>query len=261
MMKREHEIDFVMRDKVEGVEVTPSTIGLARFNEYNQQVAEFIAGSQRLKLDDVHVSIEEGSYILKVAVSMLMATALQPDLQRLARQDSLGEMDPRRADVVAKWQAKSKGNPELRYLIRPHGMTAVKPVELSSKTDYRIGDIVPWVKVEKYLFGTVVDMGGAQKANVHLRLEGSQQMVKLGTDQDYLKGQQQNRLYQKMLVRVEAEQHYKTGELRNLRLLAFEDYESKYDERALDRFAQAGKRAWADVPDAAKWVRQLRGGS
>ena len=35
---------------------------------------------------------------------------------------------------------------------------------------------------------------------------------------------------------------------------------SRYDEAALDRFAEAGRLAWADVPDAAAWVRQLRGG-
>ena len=33
-----------------------------------------------------------------------------------------------------------------------------------------------------------------------------------------------------------------------------------YDSAALDRFIEAGTRAWADVPDAAEWVRQLRGG-
>jgi DEAD/DEAH box helicase domain-containing protein len=31
------------------------------------------------------------------------------------------------------------------------------------------------------------------------------------------------------------------------------------DEPALDRFAEAGREAWADVPDAAEWVRELRG--
>jgi hypothetical protein len=30
-------------------------------------------------------------------------------------------------------------------------------------------------------------------------------------------------------------------------------------EEALDRFAARGAKAWADVPDAAEWVRELRG--
>ena len=39
------------------------------------------------------------------------------------------------------------------------------------------------------------------------------------------------------------------------------DYAPVYDEAALDRFAAAGRKAWADVPDAAQWVRELRGGT
>ena len=176
----------------------------------------------------------------------------------LQRQDSLGEIDPKRAEVLAKWQSRSKGCPDLRYGIRLRGL-AIKAIELSTATDYRIGEIVPWVKVEKYLFGTVVDMGGAQKVNVHIRLNDGQVMI-VGTNQGYLKGQQENRLYHKVLLRVEADQHIRTGQLRDLRLLSFENYEPRYDEEALDRFAEKGRRAWADVQDAAGWVRQLRGG-
>ena len=38
-----------------------------------------------------------------------------------------------------------------------------------------------------------------------------------------------------------------------------ENNKPRYDEEALNRFAEVGRRAWADVPDAAQWVRQLRG--
>lgn len=259
MKRKTPQIEFVLRGRVEGVEITPATIGLSRFNEFNQQVATFIAGSGGLKLDDVQVSVGEGSYKLTALLTAAVAVALEPDLLTLQRPDSLGEIDPKRADVVAKWQARTKGNADLRYMVRPHGMAAT-PIELSNATDYRIGEIVPWVKVEKYLFGTVVDMGGVQKANVHIRLADSGQIVHVGTNQGYLKDQKENRLYRKVLVRVEADQHFRTRELRNLRLLSFEDYEPRYDEAALDRFAEAGRQAWADVSDAAEWVRQLRGG-
>ena len=49
------------------------------------------------------------------------------------------------------------------------------------------------------------------------------------------------------------------GELRNVHLISFMDYQPSYDEAALDRFAAKGATAWADVPDAAKWVREARG--
>ena len=70
----------------------------------------------------------------------------------------------------------------------------------------------------------------------------------------------ENRLYHKALLQVRAEQHFRTGELRNVQLIAFVDYQPAYDEAALDRFAEKGEQAWADVPDAARWVRELRGG-
>ncbi len=256
-MNNEYEIEFVLRDKVEGVEITPSTIGLSRFNEFNQQVEAFIAGSERLKPEEVQVVIAEGSYKLTALLSAGLLAGLEPDLRALQRQDSLGEIDEKRAEIVAKWQARSKGRPELSFAIRPLG-AALRPVELSMATDYRVGEIVPWVKVEKYLFGTVMDMGGAKTANVHLRLADTGQIVRVGSNQGTLKGN--DRLYHKALLRVEAEQHFRSGQLRSVRLIAFEDYEPTYDEAALDRFAEAGSVAWADVPDAAEWVRQLRGG-
>ncbi len=254
------QIEFVLRDRVDGVEITPATIGLARFNEFNRQVETFIAGAEKLKVDDVQVRVVEGSYKIIGALPVATMNALEPDLRTLQRQDSLGEIDPKRAELIAKWQARSKSNPELSYQIKPIE-TAIEPIVLSINTDYRIGEIVPWVKVEKYLFGTVMDMGGVNKANVHIRLEDTGQVVLVGSNQGYLKEHSNDRLYHKVLARVEADQHYRTRELRNLRLLSFEDYAPVYDEAALDRFAEAGRNAWADVPDAAAWVHHLRGGS
>jgi hypothetical protein len=253
-------IDFIMHAAVDGRPITPETIDLATFNEFNQQVAEFISGSEHLKLDQVRVSVGQGSYRLTVTLMVAIMAALVPDLKRLKRQDVLGEIDPKRAEVLAKWQNRVKADREFRYVILPEGPEAVR-VELNSETDYRVGEVVPWVKVEKYLFGKVLDMGGAQKANIYIRLDDSGELVRITTAQEYLEAQEKNRLYHKVLVRVQGEQHHRTGELRNLRLLSFEDYEPQYDKAALDRFAQAGRRAWADVPDGGKWLRKLRGGS
>jgi hypothetical protein len=49
-------------------------------------------------------------------------------------------------------------------------------------------------------------------------------------------------------------------DLRNIQLVSFVDYQPAYNEAALDRFAASGAEAWADVPDAAQWVWELRGG-
>ena len=252
-------IEFVLHGKVEGLEITPRTIGLSQFNEFNLQVETFIGGTQKLKLDQVHVEIAQGSYLLRALLPAVVMAALEPDLKLMARQDVLGELDIKRAEVVQKWQARTKNNPDLSYEVRPKGEGLPK-VRVSRETDYRIGEIVPWVAVEKYLFGQVVDMGGAQKANVHLKLERGGKTLLVGASQGYLREQEDNRLYHKALLHVRAEQHYRTGDLRNIQLISFVDYQPGYSEEALDQFAAKGAAAWADVPDAAQWVREVRGG-
>ena len=103
-------------------------------------------------------------------------------------------------------------------------------------------------------------MGGANKANVHLRLFDSGKIIKIDTTQSYLEKQSSNRLYHKTLLHVRAEEHHKTGAWRNVQLIAFADYDPVYDEDALDRFAEAGTKAWKDIPDGNKWLQEHRGG-
>lgn len=259
MDEGKRKIDFVLRGRVEGVEITPATIGLSRFNEFNRQAEEFISGSEKQKLDEVTVEIEKGSYRFRTLVPILTAAAgLAGDLKALERQDSLGEIDPKRAKVIASWQAKAKANPEIRFTISPE--EGAKPLEISADSDYRIGEVEPWVTVEKYLYGRIEDMGGAKNPNVHLRTEDSAKLLTIGSSVQYLRKQRTNRLYHQALLRVEAKQHFKTGELRDIRLISFEDYKPSYDEEALDRFAEEGRVAWADVENASDWVEALRGG-
>lgn len=249
------QIEFALEGKIDGVAIRPRTIGLSQFNEFNQQVETFIAGRERLKLDEVHVTVDEGSYLLRVFLPLAVAASVGADLRVLAREDVLGEIDAKRAEVVQKWQARAKANPDQVYEVRPKAEELPR-VRIARETDYRVGAVIPWVTVEKYLFGQVLDMGGAQRANVHLRLDKTGEIVRIGSQQDYLKGN--DRLYHKALLHVRAEQHFRTGDLRNIQLISFVDYEPVLDEEALDRFADEGAEAWADVPDAAAWVRELR---
>jgi hypothetical protein len=244
--------------------LTPATIGFTRFNEFNRQVEAFIIGSEKFKLDQVTVSIGAGSYKLVLILPPPITISILPDLQKLQQQDTLDEIDPKRADILRKWQNQSKTNKNLQYTIRPNNSSDERgawfnPIELSFNTDYQNGQTQTWVKVEKYLFGTILDMGGSHKANVHIRLDSSDQVVILNATHTYLRNQRRNHLYHKALVRVQAEQHYRTGKLRNIQLLSFEQYQPIYDEAALNQFAEIGKLAWADVPDAATWVYALRG--
>ena len=249
----------MLRGNCDGVAISPDTISFPSFNQFNSEVEILIGGAEKQGLAECHVKVQEGSYKLVVFLSAVTFASFSKDLTLLQREDSLGEIDPRRAEVVTKWQTRAKNSDSLSFEIRTQDKS-FRPVVISGKTDFHVGDVQPWVTVEKYLFGQIVDMGGANKANVHLRLHDSGKIIKIDTTQAYLERQSANRLYHKTLLQVRAEQHYKTAAWRNVQLIGFVDYESKSSEEDLDRFAAEGAKAWGDIEDSAKWLRELRGG-
>jgi hypothetical protein len=258
-MSRSQSIEFVLRGKSEGTEISPKMIGITLFNQFNTEVETLIGGTEKLGLDECRVDVQEGSYKLLLSLSPVTFANLAPDLELLKRQDTLGELDPRRAEVISKWQARARAASELSYEIRPRARDLAQ-VKITKQSDFQVGNAAPWIMVEKYLYGQIVDMGGANKANVHLRLLDGGKIIKIDTTQKYLEKQSANRLYHKTLLHVRAEQHHKTGTWKNVQLISFVDYQPKYDESALDRFAESGTKAWEDVPDDSEWIQELRGG-
>jgi len=259
-------IDFELHDKVDGVEITPTTINFTRFNEFNQQVEDFVAGSdgdsgRKLLLDTVYVEVHPGSYCLRVVLTLAMLAAVEPEVRLLTRQDALSNLDKKRAKIVERWQSRAKTNDDLYYEVRisrSDGRDAPS-IRIGPETNFRYGAADPWVSVETYLLGEVFDMGG-EKPNVHIRLSESGEIHIVQTDKNTLRGLEKNPLYERALLHVTGEQNTETRQLRKLRLLEFVNYNPNYDEAALQRFIAAGREAWADVPNAAAWVRELRGG-
>lgn len=252
-------ISFKMEDQVNGVEVTPETIGFARFNRFNKEVEDFIKGGARdMLLDDVHVAVEPGSYLLKLVIPLAMAQMVQPDVQRMESGMDLDGMNPARQTIVKSWQKQARNHPELKISIESTE-NRFRAVTISSKTDYHQKSENLWVETEKYLTGLVQDMGGKTSANVHLKVPGHPKLLVLASSEEYLRGQKENMLYHEVQVRVLAEQNIRTRELRNIRLIEFAGKPPAYNEDELNQAIQKGTRAWADVEDITDWVAEQRG--
>jgi hypothetical protein len=253
-------IYFTLNAKIDGREITPSTIGFSLFNAFNHEVEEFIAGSQKkVPTNDVRIGIEEGSYRLMVLLPVTVLSLIQPDLSRLQQdENSLGNLDPRRASVVRKWQERAKKT-DFSVVINSPEKT-FKPIRISRETDFHRPDQDEWVAVEKYIVGKIVDLGGATKTNVHILLDESGKIVTLASSEQYLHDQRQNYLYRKAQVRIAAKENIRTGEMREIELISFIGEAPSYDERELEGLIDKGTKAWADVPDSVLWVREQRDG-
>jgi len=259
-MRTPNQISFTLRAKVNQREVTPATIGLSLFNQFNSEVEAFLTGGQRrVPLDEVRLVIQDGSYQLWLILPALLAATLEPDLRTLHREDALGDIDPKRAEVVKQWQKRTRVNPDYSVAIDSSEKTFQR-IEISKATDYRTPDEDDWVAVEKYVVGTVVDMGGTTAANVHLVNDDTGKRLVAVSSEDFLREQKENYLYRKVQVHVSAQENVKTGELREVRLIAFVGKGPSYDEAELEAVITKGTKAWANVPDSIAWLKNVREG-
>lgn len=250
-----NQLRFAVSDRIDNGEVNPSHVPLALLGEFQKDVSEFLKGSSRdVDPAKVLVAIEPGSLVF-VATGLLAANTLWSDLEHLKAQDSLSLIDSKRACVVERWQSLVQKNPHRKYLVMDQSDQVSFLVD--STSNYRRVDDA-WVYVEKYLHGNVVDMGGKTKANVHLELENGMALT-IASTQDLLAQDDRNRLYRLALLHVTAEENLLTGELRNLKLLAFETHQPSYDDDEFNVLVERGTQAWSDVPDSTTWLESLRG--
>jgi len=259
-MNMHESIIFRMEEQVGGVEITPATIGLSRFNRFNREVEDFVKGGARdIALDDVRVSIESGSYLLRLLLPVSLLQSVEPDVRRLETGSNLDGMAPARQTIVKEWQRQARRNPAFKVTIESPE-ARFHPVRISSQSDYHLHSDNQWAQVEKYLIGQVMDMGGKTSANVHLLVKGLAKPVVLESSVEYLRDQSDNMLYHDVQVRVRAEQNIRTRELRNVKLVEFIGKPPVYNEQELNQAIRKGTAAWADVENIAQWVAEQRGG-
>ena len=254
-MNTSNELRFAITDCINNVDISLSHVSLPLLGEFHKDVSEFIKGSNReIDLNKISVSIENGSLAF-VASGLLSATGLWTDLEHLKSVDTLNLIDSKRANVVERWQAAALKNPHRRYLVTD--LLSQLSFSVDSSSNYRRQEDV-WVRVEKYLYGTIVNLGGITKANIHLKLETGELLI-INSTQDLIAQEEQNLAYHTALLHVTAEENILTGQLQNLNLLAFAPHEPYFDEDEFNKMVEQGTKAWADVTDTTAWLESLRG--
>jgi hypothetical protein len=253
-MEPKNSLKLAVSDRVDDVELGPSHVPLALLGEFQKEVAEFLRGASKdVDASKVIVSIEPGSLAF-VVTGLLAASGLWKDLNYLEHSHSIAQIDSKRAKVIMKWQAAARANPDRKYkLVNSTGETVLT---VTADSEFRRSDDV-WLQAEKYVFGTIVDMGGAKNPNIHVKIDDGRTLT-VSASQDQLSESEKNRLYRQELLHVSAQENMLTGELRNMRLIAFQSYKPRFDEAEFDEMVARGTRAWSDVDD--DWLELFRNG-
>jgi hypothetical protein len=249
-------ITFAFDDDAQALPATPASVALGSLREFTKDVEDFLRGDDKeVDCTNLMVAVVAGSFGLRTA-PIALAPALVRDLALLARTQTIDAVSERRRNVLLGWQKRARGVRRQRFRIEASNLAS--PLRVDASTDYRSDDADQWVRVERYTRGEVVEVGGARSVNAHIKLPNG---ITLAVDatREQLRDDRANRLYKPAMVRFSADFNVITSQYRGAKLIAFEEYEPKFDEKSFNRLTDRGAKAWADVDDAAEWVEGLRG--
>lgn len=249
------QITIALIDHSAGFEASPERVRLADLAEFSADVASFLRGDgKEVDSKTLDVAVINGSLGIRTA-PLPVAPQLFNDLRALLNSELLDNLDAKRRDVMERWQKAARQTRHVAYRISAPFLD--RPIMVNSESDYHSDDADQWVQVERYIRGEIQDLGGATRANAHVKLpDGS--TLKVTTERDVLRDDTVNRLYKLAMLRIKAEYNVLTRDLRNARLVEFVEYAPQVNDEDLARMTRRGTNAWKDVGDATAWVDELR---
>lgn len=248
---------FSLTDVSAGYEATAERVRLESLASFTADVATLLRGSQReVDPGSLEVAVRSGSVAIHTA-PITAAPTLFRDLRSLLDSEVLDTIDTKRREVVERWQKLARQSRGVSYRISSPALD--RAVTIDERTDFRADDADQWVTVERYVQGEIQNIGGATKANAHVRLPNGF-LLAVAAERGVLKNDTQNRLYKPAMLRIRARYNVLTRELRDAQLIEFVEYAPHFDEAEMERLTRRGAQAWKDVEDASAWVEEVRGG-
>lgn len=250
-------ITFALIDDSAGYAASPDRVRLGALADFTADVATLLRGADKeIDPGSLDVAVESGSLAIRT-VPLAMAPTLFRDLLSLMNSERMDHLDSKRREVIERWQKRARNAGDIAFRISAPFLP--RPVLVSSESDFHSDDADQWVQVERYVRGEILDLGGATRANAHVRLpDGS--TLKVTTEREVLRDDTTNRLYKQAMLRIRAKYNVLTRELRDAHLVEFVAYAPHFDESDMARLTRRGAEAWKDVGDATDWVEDLRGG-
>ena len=201
--------------------------------------------------EDVKISLETGSLLMNVAMSVAAVLSLEADYANYSQ----GKIDTIGKGRLKAMRALERGS---RNGNLHHSVTAGNKVIYDSK-----GKSTPISKSqyesieETELEGMILDMGGkGDKPNIHIA--GSRGVYTVTASREQLSALKRNLLYKYARLHVSYKYNHATGEMRDYRLKAFVD-EVEYSPELLEKMIDRERPSWSDVLDVEDWLSNYRG--
>ena len=132
-------------------------------------------------------------------------------------------------------------------------------IKIDRSTKFLRTEVV-WAEAEFYFYGKIIDMGGKERANIHISTSDLG-TIRVETPIKVLEQFEENLLYRTFGIRAIGKQHSETGEIdkATLKFIELIDYSPKYDEKYLNTLRDKAKKSWLGSINSGDWLKGIRG--
>ena len=247
--------------EVNGEPLTPRNYDVREIMDMLPIALDLLFGADKKSRPQVAYSLEEGSvkhiFITALQVTLSAASALE----RAQEMGTLHDIDPVRAQAVEKLQ--SLAIRKARTYEVGANSTSIRPLTITPATSFKAPVIIRhWYETEVYLYGQLVDMGGAQKSNIHLLTE-DRGIITLPCNKEYVESIDYNPVYKMCSIRAVGKQDALTDEIDydSLKVIEIRPHNrSFYNSDYIDSLSRQATENWlGEISDPDKWLKELRG--
>ena len=252
----------------DGVEFSPSSMPLSALEAVVNAIPKIVMGSaipgaRRGEIREaMRMSIEKGSLNIGVilsasAAAMLNGTTFAQDVVSLSSGHADETKDTVRKDAVNFLKSELVRN-GASFIGVSSMYAGVPEFDLVQGTEEQPAEESAWVDSDSYVMALVTDLGGKNKANVHLEIAGHGTIVAESVRQ-YLSDLSENLLYKEVLAHVAYKVDVSTGEWIRPRLISLDAAKPKPFDASMFEAAISKKTGWNAVADPVVEIRRLRG--
>lgn len=255
-----NEITLKIDGKNGNERLTPANFDISQISVLFEDIEAILYPDRKKRKERPVISYE----LRDGCVSNIFRTSMQGVLMLSAmigtiemNNGSIDELEANSASAIEHLQAfaiENDYNIEIATSDKPNRKFTISP-----STRYKRNDNV-MVETETYYYGTLVDAGGKDKANIHLDTAKAG-VLTIRVEKEILAQYEANPLYRKFGVRVRAKQNMKTGDIDkgSLSLVELIDYQRGFNENYLNGLIRKATPKWRGV-NANEWLSTVRGG-
>ncbi|MBL7112831.1 MAG: hypothetical protein ISS19_12920 [Bacteroidales bacterium] len=256
-MEKTGYIEIRITGRKGNIELSTVTFDIREIRSLLENAENLLFPGEKRGRPTVSYQLSEGSVRNMFTTTLQYVIGFNAILGQIGQTGSIDFLDIPTAKVIEIFQDTAIKNDYVFSIST--SMVSTNELNITKSTQlYRTESI--WADAEFYFYGTITNMGGKDKANIHL-LTDDLGTLYIQTPKDEIERIENNPLYKTFGIRAFGKQHSATGEIdrSSLKFGEIVIYKPKFDEQYIESLRRKAIKNWIDVPDPDAWIREIRG--